>query len=378
MGDFDDAVSVRELVRGIRECRRGQGHKDGPVRYAYTALGSAGLLRREILSGRYHARQGKEVQIYRPKRRTATAPWFRDRVWQQSMCNNGIYRDLTEGFVFENLACQKGKGPDKAIRLAIKFLQRLYWSDTSAPIYVEHLDIRKFFPSTPQALVHGLDRKRIKDRRYLPYLDEIVDMQEDPRTEDEIAEDPYGRRGTGLGSRVNQLHQIALLDGLDHKAKAITPCYIRYNDDFLILSHDREAIVTARELIRETLAGYGLTMTDKHGICTAEHGFYFLRKRFVMTRTGKIILRLHPRVMADERKVLRKFKEMIDSGERTMEDLQRHYQSFVANAEYAGDAPIRKMDVFYRQTFGARPKYKRKRRYLYGSQCNPTRADQGA
>lgn len=376
--DYKQAASLKEIVRGIRECRRGQAHKDGPVEYAYTALGSGAKLRREILEHRYHARKGTKVQIYRPKRREATAPWFRDRVWQRAMCNNGIYRDLTTGFIYENIACQKEKGQDLAIRIVIRFLQDLYWSNPSAPIYVAHLDIRKYFPSTPQTLVHDLDKARIQDPLFLPYLDEIIDMQDDPRTTEEIAADPFGRRGTGLGSQINQLHQIALLDTLDHKIVEITPKYIRYNDDFLILDHDREAVLKARELIHVELAKMGLTMTDKTGIHTANQGFYFLRKRFVLTDTGKIVIRLHQKALADERRTLRNLKAKVDAGERTMDDVRRHYQSWVANAEYAGDAPIRKMDIFYRKTFGERPKYKRKPRYLYGPESHSAGAEQNA
>ena len=132
--DFDNASSLREIVRGARQCRCGVGHKDGPVEFCYTALGSCEKLREEILNGEYHARKGTVVQIYRPKRRTANAPWFRDRTWQRSMCNNGVYRDLTAGFLFENIACQKGKGQDLAFRILIKFLQELHRTAPGKPV----------------------------------------------------------------------------------------------------------------------------------------------------------------------------------------------------------------------------------------------------
>lgn len=76
---FDSASSLRQIVRSARKCRVGVGHKDGPVEFCYTALGSGEKVREEILNGTYHARKGAVVQIWRPKRRTANAPWFRDR-----------------------------------------------------------------------------------------------------------------------------------------------------------------------------------------------------------------------------------------------------------------------------------------------------------
>lgn len=371
MGEqYDRAVSEREIVRGIRECRRGQGHKDAPVECAYTALGSAARLRHEIKGKRYHARKGREVQIYRPKRRTANAPWFRDRVWQRAMCNNGVYDDLTRGFIRANIACQRGKGQDMAIRIVVRHLQELYWAAPSAPIYAEHLDVVKYFPSTPHRLIHELDCARITEPMYWPYLAEIIDMQCDPRPPKEIAADPFGPRGTGLGSQINQLHQIALLDDIDHEVLQYTHRYARYNDDFLLLGHDRAAISEATAMIGERLAEKGLRMQEKTGITTAKRGFYFLRKRFIVTDTGKIVIRLSPDSMAQERRALAGMKRAADAGRCTMVHVRRHYQSWVANAEYAGDGPIRAMDEYYTRIFGEKPIYKRTRRYLYGRPCD--------
>jgi hypothetical protein len=364
---FDEAVSLKELCKAAKQCRRGVSNKAGPVDFNIHRISSCKRLRDDILAGRYKVRPGTKVMIYRPKKRVATAPWFRDRTWQRAMCNNGVYDDLTKPFILDNIACQKGKGADMAIRRVIRMMQRLHRAAPGAPVYGVHLDVRKYFPSTPHDELKAMDRKRITDARFLPFLDEIIDSSKDERPREEIDADPFGERGTGLGSQINQLHQVSLLNELDHEIKCICREYIRYNDDFLILSHDREIVEKARDVIREHLEKYGLTMTDKAGICKAEHGFYFLRKRFIMRSTGKIIIRLHPKALAEERKTLRGMKRCIEKGTRTMEDVERHYQSWVANAEYAGDAPIRAMDRFCTMLFREHPKYKRKRRYLYGA-----------
>ena len=330
-------------------------------------LSSCKRLKDDIEAGRYKIRPGTKVIVYRPKRRVATAPWFRDRVWQRSMCNNGVYEDLTRSFLLDNIACQKGKGADMAIRRVVKMLQRLHREEPDAPVYGVHLDVKKYFPSTPHRELKEMDRQRISDERFLPFLYEIIDSSKDERAKEEIDADPFGERGTGLGSQINQLHQITLLDPMDHDLKRICKAYIRYNDDILMLSHDRELIKRAKLLVKSHLEGLGLTMTDKSGIFTADRGFYFLRKRFIMKRSGKIIIRLHRDALADERRTLRGLKRCVERGIRTMEDVRNHYQSWIANAEYAGDAPIRAMDKFYAQLFRERPQYKRKKRYLYGN-----------
>lgn len=380
MGEqFDRAASLTQLEKAVRECKRNVSRKAGVMDAYIHALAFTRDIRDDLLAGKYKLRPGKIVKIYRPKYREAVAPWFRDRVWQRSMCNNGVYDDLTGSFIYDNMACQKKKGVDLAIRRVIGFLQRLYREDPKAPIYGKHLDIKKYFPSTPHKAIKALDRQKITEPMYLPYLDEIVDSVHDPRPQEEIDADPFGERGTGLGSQINQLHQIALLDKLDHELKTFCRFYIRFNDDFLILDHDRATVERADRLIQSTLAGMGLQMVDKAGMFIAQKtGFYFLRKKFILTDTGKIVIRLHKTALKEERKTLEGMKRCLDRGEITMEQVQQHYQSWVANAEYAGDAPIRTMDKIYTRTFRQKPHYKRKRRYLHGSRTERKEAPAGS
>lgn len=379
MGEqFDRAVSLHELCKAAKKCKKNVSRKNYVMQFYITRVSSCTRLHDEIIEGRYKIRKGKKVRIYRPKRRIATAPWYRDRVWQRSMVDNGVYDDLTRGFIPNNFACQKStpeaaKGTDAAIREVVKALQALHRMAPGQPIYGRHLDIKQFFPSTPHEEVKKLDQRRITDEAFLPYLEELIENTKDERPQEEIDADPFGERGTGLGSQINQIHQVALLDHIDHKVKEICPFYFRYNDDFLMLSHDKEVIRQATEIIRAELEKMGLIMTDKAGVFKARNGFYFLRKRFIITDTGKIIIRLHPDALREERKALRQLKKEVDEGTKTMEFVHMHYQSFVANAEYAGDGPIRAMDEFYTRIFRERPVYKRKKRYLYGRDPNTGR-----
>lgn len=367
MGEqFDRASSMRVLCRNTRRCKQAAAWKDGPVDIYLKRVGKSQTLRHDLLTGRYKMQRTVEVEVFRPKHRIANAPASRDKIWQKSMCECGIYEDLTSSLIVDNIACQKGKGTDMAIRRVIRMLQRLHREAPGEPVFGEHLDIKGYFPSTPHNEVKELDRRKITEELFLPYLDEIIDSHEDKRPQEDIEKDPFGKRGTGLGSEINQLHEVSLLDPLDHELKTFCRNYIRYNDDFLILDHDIEVVKRARDTIKTYLAGKGLTMTDKGGIFKASDGFYFLRKRFIMKTSEKIIIRLHKKALAEERKTLRGLKRGVDQGVRTMDDVKHHYQSWIANAEYAGDAPIRAMDHFYTVTFRQKPEYKRKRRYLYG------------
>ena len=372
MGDYDNAITAKELNKANKQCRQGVSDKDSPVDWMLHSMLRCRQLKKRVISGKYKPRKGVKVNIYRPKKRVANAPHYGDRVWQRSMCNNGVYQDLTRSLILDNYACQKGKGTDMAIRRVVQALQALHRMCPGKPVYGIHLDIKKYFPSTPHSKIRELDQKVIRDKRYVPFLNDVIDNSPDERPKEEIEADPFGERGTGLGSQINQLHQVALLDELDHELKTFCRFYFRYNDDFLILDHDKAVVMRAKDVIEEHLAKLGLTLTVKE-IFKAEHGFSFLRKRFILKTTGKVIVRLHKDALADERKVLRKLKRDLDAGLTDMEHIRNHYQSIVAYFEYAGDAPIRAMDKYYTELFREKPKYKRKKRYLYGKDTNSER-----
>lgn len=367
MGQYEDAKSVKELVRSIRECKRGVCHKSGPMEWYFHSLMKAEALKQDLETGRYKLRPGTKVQIYRPKKREATAPWFRDRVWQRSMCNNGVYDDLTKHLIYDNAACQKGKGTELAIRRTVQALDKIYRQDGSNAGYGVHLDIKKYFPSTPHNDVLLLDQRLISEKRYVPYLAELVQSHPDERPAEIIAADPFGERGTGLGSQINQLHQIALLTDVDHRLKCTCRFFQRYNDDFLVLDKERAVCEDARSVITEMLRERGLSCVDKSGVFRLKDGFYYLRKRFILSDSGKVIIKLHPSVPRYERQALKGMKAALDRGEITMDDVRVHYQAFIAQASYAtGTGLIRDMDAFYTSVFRETPKYKMIRRYLHG------------
>jgi len=380
MGEqFDRAVSLNELCRAIKECRKGVGHKDGPVDWYMHRLTKAETLQRDILKGKYHLRPGTVVQIYRPKRREAVAPWFRDRVWQRSMCNSGVYDDLTRGLCYDNGACQKGKGTEQTIRRTILFLQQIFRETGGNAGWGVHRDVQKYFPSTPHEEVKRQDAEKITEPLYLPYLYEIIDSIKDPREPEEILLDPFGPRGTGLGSQINQLNQVAILSDIDHELKTFCRWSERYMDDFLVLDPRKEVCVRAGEAIDRMLTEKGLTGTDKGGYFRLKDGFWYLRHRFILTDSGKVIVKMHPENIRAEKQALKGLKAALYRGETDMDYIRMQYQTFVAQCTYCtGDGPLHTMDQYYTELYREKPRYKKPRRYLYGNHQKRASSEPGA
>jgi len=350
MGQYEEALQLSSLCKAAKQCRRGSGWKGGVIDWYTHRLTQCKKLKDDIEGRRYKLRPGKVVKITRPKPREAIAPYFRDRVWQRVMCNAGVYKDLTCGLIYDNAACQIGKGTDFAIRRTVMMLRRMYIQSGTTG-YGVHIDIRKYFPSTPHAAVLGLESRKITEERFLPYLEEICESVKDKRAPEEVAADPHGERGTGLGSQINQLVQAALLDHIDRKVKQICKLYMRYQDDFLILDADKEKIRRARDIILLELKKMGFEAKGRTEVFSPANGFEWLGRRFILTKTGKVVQRMKRGTMKRERRVLKHMLHMEKSGRQTPEDTELHYIGWRRTYSFAGSGALIKMDRYYSNLF---------------------------
>lgn len=366
MGEqFEQAISLRELCLATKQCKKGVLWKDSVANHYLRALTKNQKLADEVKSGRYRLSPYTTFQIYEPKRREICATKMRDRVLQRSFCNNGVRHDLTRSFIYDNGACIRNKGKDFTVYRAICMLERYFRRYGDNAGWAVHLDVKSYFPSTPHTLIRQALSERIQDKDFLPYLFEIVESYRDKRSGEEIEADEYGERGIGLGSELSQLVQLAILDRIDHTIKELLrpDVYIRYMDDFLIVCREKCDAETACAFVQDELGKLGLKGVNKEGIYPVKRGVVFLKLRFLLTETGRVIVKVSDRTFRRERRQLRNLSRLVSEGRRTMDDVQRHYQSWVSMIKpYDSGAAIKRMDQFYTGLFGARPDYKYKRR----------------
>ena len=345
MGEgLDKALSLSELCRATKQCKKGVLWKDSTANHFLRALTRNQKLADEVREGRYKLSPYTIFTIYEPKKRTISATKMRDRVLQRSLCNNGVREDLTRSFIYDNGACIRGKGKDFTV-CRVQCQMERYYRKHGTEGWAVHLDVKSYFPSTPHREIKRLLRERIRDKDMLPFLEEIVDSYSDG------SEEP---RGIGLGSETSQL--------------------------VLIADHDREKVEACRAAVEEALHERGLKLTDKEGIYPLKRGIKFLQMRFILTDSGKVITKISDRSIRRERKQLRNLKKLTEEGERTKACLQKHYQSWISTVKpYDSGGALRKMDRYYEKQFGEKPHYKYKRRkHRHGSIRNRRTAPQGA
>lgn len=362
---YDEAVRLQSLVKASRLCCRGVGHKESAQSWKIEPTAKCEALQDLILSGKMQPGHGRPFKIYEPKERDILPPLFRDRVWQRSMCMNGIYDDMTRSLIYDNGACQVGKGTEQTVMRMVCLLERYYRGNGNNKGFVRHLDVRGYFPNTPHAKTIEIINRYVSEREFIPHLEAIIHSFKDKRPAEVIQKDRFGERGTGLGSPISQLVQLAILNDIDHGVCRIGGVrgYIRYMDDIIILTQTKEAGELAAKYVIDRLADMGLEVSDKGGNNPMGKGFWFLKKKFILTETGKVLVLPEKGKFSKERRVLRALKNKLDAGQITMLDVENHYESWVSGLMILdAGRRIREMDRFYTKLFQKKPVYKCKKK----------------
>ncbi len=342
MDEFDKVISFGALYEGLRKSRRNVMWKDSVAGYSLDALKNTVKLRDDLRDGTYRISNYQRFMVYEPKKREIVATRFRDRQFQRSLCDRILYPEMTRGFIRDNCACQIGKGVDFALDRLDAHLHRYYRKHGNTG-WVLKCDIHHFFPETPHWTAKAAVRKRVKNDRAYQAAAEIIDSF-------------GGERGIGLGSQVSQLVELAVLDDLDHfiKERLRIRHYIRYMDDFILIHEDRAALETALGVIREKVEALGLQLNQKTQIYPLKQGIIFLKWRFILTESGKVIRKMCGGNVRKERRKLKKLAAKIMTGQMPEEYLYLSFQSWRANAQ-RGNAhfAVRNMERLYNELKGA-------------------------
>lgn len=254
-----------------------------------------------------------------------------------ALCQGGLYQDIVEHFIYDNCACQKGKGTNFALDRMKTHLLR-YYRQHGCDGWVLKCDIRKFFPSTRHDVAKSAMEKRIGDPKALKMVFDVIDSFD-------------GEVGIGLGSQISQLVELAVLDDLDHriKEKHKIKAYVRNVDDFVMIHENKEYLKMVLNDIQKELEKIGLELNEKTRIFPLRQGIKFLQWRFVLTETGAIRMYMSCKKLGRERRRLKKLVEKERSGVFPEGTSQNSLTAWKDSAEHGNTYfQVKRMEHFYK------------------------------
>lgn len=321
---YDEVFSYEHLYESYKKCIKGVKWKGTVQRFILNSTAELHKLHRELIArsvktGKFHTFTIME----RGKTRHIKSVSIRERIVQRCNCDYFLVPLLGRRLITDNFACQKGKGYHQAIRRVKRHLKRFYLENGKRG-YILQFDFSKYFDTIPHKTLIGLLKDIIKDK-------DLYELQV------QLIEDFEGDYGLGLGSQISQISALFYPSELDItiKEKLKIKAYGRYMDDGYLIFKNKKHLDECLNEISRILAELEIILNKrKTQFIHLSSCFTFLKAKFNITDTGKIIVRPVRKSVAKNRRKLRKFRVLLDNGDIDYPIAKNFYTSVVGRLRF--------------------------------------------
>lgn len=280
---YDELFTFENLYQAHMNARKSKRHKKDVILFELELAKNLWDLFESLQGKDYRIGGYNKFFVYEPKTREIQALAYRDRIVQHVLCDNYLYPLLANRLIYDNSACQKGKGTDFSRKRLTGFFTD-YYKKNGAVGYILKADIRHFFPNIDHECLKWKLRKIVKDEHILNLLENIIDSYSNDTG-----------RGIPMGNQTSQLFAIYYLDSLDRliKERLHIKYYTRYMDDCILIHEDKEYLKYCLKKMEETVEdGLSLEFNQKTQIFPIKNGVDYLGFHFYLTDTGKVVKKL--------------------------------------------------------------------------------------
>ena len=226
---YEHIISLENILEAWREFVRGKrGRKD--VQQFELRLTSNVLALQLDLRNKTYAHSAYEAfSISDPKPRSIHKASVRDRLLHHALYRI-LYPFFDKTFIASSYSCRKEKGTHKALNHFRRLAYQVSRNHTRTA-WVLKCDVRKFFASINQARLIRILEGRIPDRDVLWLLTQIITS----------FQSTGNGLGLPLGNLTSQLLVNIYMNEFDQFVKHTlkSKAYVRYADDFVLLSSDK-------------------------------------------------------------------------------------------------------------------------------------------
>ena len=340
---FEEAVSFENLMEAARLCQKGVTWKASVQMFEINKLRWVAYMHKDLIDGTYKGKGFNEFWICeRGKMRFIQSVHISERTVQKSISNNALKPAVIPALIYDNSASIQNKGTEFALNRLRCHLQRHYRKHGRKG-GVLTLDFKNYFGSIDHEKLKKLMRRKIADKRTCGILEQFID-------------DFKGDKGLGLGSEISQTCAIAYPNEIDHfiKSRLRIKGYGRYMDDSYLIHEDTDYLKYCLEEIKARCKELDITLNEKRVRISRldRENMVYLKKRIMLTETGKVVIRLSRDKITAQRRKLRKQKARLDAGTLPMDAIRQSYQSWRGHAmKYDSYRTVQSMDALYAELF---------------------------
>ncbi|MBI5221680.1 MAG: group II intron reverse transcriptase domain-containing protein [Candidatus Magasanikbacteria bacterium] len=287
---YSDIISLENLSLAWEEFIVGKKKKIDVINFGRNLMDNIVELHESLVNRTYSHGNYESFYITDPKRRHIHKASVRDR-----LLHHAVYRILYPFFdrtyIADSYSCRNNKGTHRALDRFKQIALKVSKNNTRTG-WVLKCDIKKFFASIDHEILLGILREYIDDENIISLFGNIIgSFQTDSRR----------KVGLPLGNLTSQLLSNVYMNRFDQwvKHRLKVKYYIRYADDFVFLSEDKNYLISIIPLVQEFLqTNLKLSLhPDKLFLKTIASGVDFLGwvhfsdHRVLRTKTKRRMLR---------------------------------------------------------------------------------------
>ena len=276
-------TSTANLAEALYNASRGKGHYREVRRAMQSPLALVYQLHELLESGSFN---NSKYHVFKRKcsrkiRLISRLPFYPDRI-----VHHAVVRVLEPIFMSMFIDQTYSTIPGRGVHLAVSHIKKslLKKEDTR---YCLKIDINKYYPSINHDILLSQIKRKIKDRRTLALIEEII----------------RSAPGVPIGNLISQWFGNIYTAGFDRFVKETLKCkyYYRYCDDMIFLSSNKETLRSWLYMIRKYLydelklsikGNYQIFLIDKRGIDFLGYRFFpgytLVRKSIITSMKRKL------------------------------------------------------------------------------------------
>lgn len=319
---YDDIFTFEKLYNSFYQCREGVRWKKSVQTYEALHLFMTLDVFSWMKNRKFNPMGFLEFNILeRGKLRHIRAVHVKERCIQKVLCDDYLIPRIEPKLIYDNGASIKGKGTSFAIKRMKRHLLRHYRKYGNHG-YIFQYDFSSYFDNIDHQILLRMLYEIIDDPEIFNVASQMITC--------------FGEKGLGLGSQISQICAVWYPTLIDRyfKENLCIQGYARYNDDGYAICTSLAQANACKEGLIETCKELNIKINEKKlKITPINKTFIFLKKRFLLTDTGKIITKIDKSSVTRARRKMKRLAKRINQDNFTLMDFTQSYKSWMGMAQ---------------------------------------------
>lgn len=324
---LEKVADVNNLLCGANRVKKASGWKEATQRFYVNKLRNSVKAHNEILNETYEQSKGYSFILNeRGRKRKIRALKCYDMMVQHSLCDNVVVPEVRKYLIYDSGASLKGKGISFTRK---RFEQHLhsYFRKYGYEGYILLIDFRKFFDNIQHEKLLELYENKFPEKKFIEFLANILtayNIDTDGNMNDiyNSIEDRGGRnhlrKSMGIGAPLSQITGLYFPLAIDNYCKIVrgVKYYGAYADDRYVIHKDKNFLKNLLEEIALIANDLGIHIhKNKTQIIKLSHGFTFLKTKYTLTKSGRLIKKMSRDVITRQRRKMKKLINVLDKND---------------------------------------------------------------